>query len=149
MTGVEMVHVPYRGGGPAIADLVSGQVQVLFSDVPGSIGHIRAGSLRALAVTTPSRSVFLPDVPSVGETVRDFASSTWYGMGAPRNTPPEIIEKLNDEIRAGLVDSALKTQFGELGVTPLVFTPAEFRRHIEAETEKWAKVIRAANIKAE
>jgi tripartite-type tricarboxylate transporter receptor subunit TctC len=149
MAGVEMVHVPYRGGGPAIADLVSGQVQVLFSDVPGSIGHIKAGSLRALAVTTPSRSVFLPDVPAVGETVRDFASSTWYGMGAPRSIPPEIIEKLNDDIRAGLLDPALKTQFADLGVTPLVFTATEFRRHIEAETEKWAKVIRAANIKAE
>lgn len=149
MTGVDMVHVPYRGGGPAITDLISGQVQVLFSDVPSALTHIRAGRLRALAVTTASRSAFLPDVPSVGETVPDYASATWYGTGVPKNTPSDVVERLNSEINAGLTDPALRAQFSELGVTPLVFTPAAFRSHIEAESEKWAKVIRAANIKAE
>jgi tripartite-type tricarboxylate transporter receptor subunit TctC len=149
MTGVEMVHVPYRGGGPAITDLISGQVQVLFSDVPGALAHIRSGALRALAVTTASRSTFLPDVPTVGETVPDYASSTWYGTGVPRNTPQDVIERLNSEINAGLNDPAIRAQLSELGVTPLVLTPAAFRAHIEAEGEKWGKVIRAANIKAE
>jgi tripartite-type tricarboxylate transporter receptor subunit TctC len=149
MTGVDMVHVPYRGGGPAITDLISGQVQVLFSDVPGALAHIRSGALRPLAVTTASRSTFLPDVPAVGETVRDYASSTWYGTGVPKGTPPEIVERLSREINTGLADQTVKTQLTDLGVTPLVFTPAEFRSHIEAETEKWGKVIRAANIKAE
>jgi tripartite-type tricarboxylate transporter receptor subunit TctC len=149
MSGVDMVHVPYRGGGPAITDLISGQVQVLFSDVPAALTHIRAGRLRALAVTTASRSAFLPDVPSVGETVPDYASATWYGTGVPKSTPSDVVERLNSEINAGLTDPALRAQFSELGVTPLVFTPAAFRAHIEAESEKWAKVIRAANIKAE
>ena len=149
MTGVDMVHVPYRGGGPAITDLISGQVQVLFSDVPGALPHIRSGALRPLAVTTASRSAFLPDVPSVGETVSGYASSTWYGTGVPKGTPPEIVERLSREINAGLADQTVKTQLTDLGVTPLVFTPAEFRAHIEAETDKWGKVIRAANIKAE
>jgi len=149
MTGVDMVHVPYRGGAPAITDLISGQVQVLFSDVPGALPHIRSGALRPLAVTTASRSAFLPDVPAVGETVAGYASSTWYGTGVPKGTPSDVIERLNREINAGLTDPTIRGQLTELGVTPLVFTPAEFRAHIEAETEKWAKVIRAANIKAE
>jgi tripartite-type tricarboxylate transporter receptor subunit TctC len=149
MTGVDMVHVPYRGGAPAITDLISGQVQVLFSDVPGALPHIRSGALRPLAVTTASRSAFLPDVPAISETVAGYASSTWYGTGVPKGTPPEIVERLSREINAGLADQAVKTQLTDLGVTPLVFTPAEFRTHIEAETEKWGKVIRAANIKAE
>src|SRR5215510_6809231 len=149
MTGVDMVHVPYRGGGPAITDLISGQVQVLFSDVPGALAHIKSGALRALAVTTATRSTFLPDLPTVGETVPDYASSTWYGTGVPRNTPLDVVERLNSEINAGLSDPAIKAQLSELGVTPLVFTPAAFRTHIEAESDKWGKVIRAANIKAE
>jgi len=149
MTGVDMVHVPYRGGAPAITDLIGGQVQVLFSDVPGALPHIRSGALRPLAVTMASRSAFLPDVPTIGETVAGYASSTWYGTGVPRSTPPEIGERLNREINAGLADQTVKTQLTDLGVMPLVLTPAEFRAHIEAETEKWGKVIRTANIKAE
>ena len=146
---VDMVHVPYRSEALALPDLISGQVQVLFSDVPGALAHIRSGALRALAVTTASRSAFLPDVPTVGETVADYASSTWYGTGVPRNTPSDVIERLNSEINAGLNDPSIRAQLSELGVTPLVFTPAAFRSHIEAESEKWGKVIRAANIKAE
>jgi tripartite-type tricarboxylate transporter receptor subunit TctC len=115
MAGVDMVHVPYRGGGPALTDLLAGKVQVLFNPPPASIAYIRAGRLRALAVTTATRSDALPDIPTVGEFVPDYEASTWYGVGAPKNTPAEIIEKLNREINAGLADPKIKARFAELG----------------------------------
>jgi tripartite-type tricarboxylate transporter receptor subunit TctC len=149
MTGVDMVHVPYRGNAPALTDLIGGQVQVYFDNMPSSIEYIRAGRLRALAVTTATRWEGLPDIPTVAEFVPGFEASGWFGIGAPRNTPAEIIERLNKEINAGLADPKLKAQFAELGGTALVLSPRAFGDLIAAETEKWAKVIRAANIKPE
>ena len=146
MAGVEMVHVPYRGGGPAITDLLGGQVQVLFDN---PIEHIKAGRLRALGVTTATRSEVLPDIPTVNEFVPGYEASAWFGVGAPRNTPTEIVDKLNREINAALADPKIKGRLADLGGTVLSGSPADFGRHIAAETEKWAKVIRAANIKAE
>ena len=147
MTGVNLVIVPYRGAGPALVDLLAGQVQIMFDTLSGSIGHIRAGKLRALAVTTEHRSPALPDVPTVAETVPGYEASTFHGMGAPRNTPPEIIDKLNKEINAGLTDPAIKARIAELGSVPMTMATADFARFIAEETEKWGKVIRAANIK--
>jgi len=147
MTGVNLVIVPYRGAGPALVDLLAGQVQIMFDTLSGSIGHIRAGKLRALAVTTEHRSPALPDVPTVAETVPGYEASTFHGMGAPRNTPPEIIDKLNKEINAGLTDPAIKARIAELGSGPMTMATADFARFIADETEKWGKVIRAANIK--
>ena len=149
MAGVNLVHVPYRGGGPALADLLSGQVQVMFATMPSSIEYIRAGKLRALAVTTASRSEMLPDVPTVGESVPGYEASTWSGVGAPKATPAEIVEKLNKEINAALADHKIKARLADLGSTPLVGSATDFGRLIADETEKWGKVIRAANIKAE
>ena len=147
MTGVNLVIVPYRGAGPALVDLLAGQVQIMFDTLSGSIGHIRAGKLRALAVTTEHRSPALPDVPTVAETVPGYEASTFHGMGAPRNTPPEIIDKLNKEINAGLTDPAIQARIAELGSVPMTMATADFARFIAEETEKWGKVIRAANIK--
>jgi tripartite-type tricarboxylate transporter receptor subunit TctC len=147
MTGVDLVHVPYRGGAPAIADLLGGQVQVIFDVLSESIGYIRAGRLRPLAVTTAVRSEALPDLPTVGDFVPGYESSGWYGVGVPRNTPVVIIDKLNKEINAGLVDPKLKARFAELGATVFTGSPADFGKLIADETEKWGKVIRAANIK--
>ena len=147
MTGVNLVIVPYRGAGPALVDLLAGQVQIMFDTLSGSIGHIRAGKLRALAVTTEHRSPALPDVPTVAETVPGYEASTFHGMGAPRNTPSEIIDKLNKEINAGLTDPAIKARIAELGSVPMAMATADFARFIAEETEKWGKVIRAANIK--
>jgi tripartite-type tricarboxylate transporter receptor subunit TctC len=138
MTGVNMVHVPYRGQAPAMTDLLSGQVQVMFDPVVSSITHIRAGRLRPLAVTTSTRSEVLPDVPTVGDFVPGYEASIWFGVGAPRNTPAEIVDKLNKEIKARIAD---------LGGTVLAGSPADFGKLIADETEKWGKVIRAANIK--
>jgi tripartite-type tricarboxylate transporter receptor subunit TctC len=149
MTGVNLVIVPYRGAGPALVDLLAGQVQIMFDTLSGSIGHIRAGKLRALAVTTEHRSPALPDVPTVAETVPGYEASTFHGMGAPRNTPPEIIDKLNTEINAGLADPKIKARIADLGGTVFSGSPADFGKFITDETEKWGKVIRAANIKAE
>ncbi len=149
MTGVPMVHVPYRGGAPALTDLLGGQVQVIFSPVIESIGYIRAGKLRPLAVTTATRSEALRDIPTVGEFVPAYESSGWVGVGVSRNTPHEIVEKLNKEIITALADPKIKARLVDLGGTVLAGSPAEFEKHIAAETEKWAKVIRAANIKAE
>jgi len=149
MTGVNLVHVPYRGGGPAFNDLLGGQVQVMFPTTVGSIGYIRAGRLRALAVTTATRSDVLPDVPTVDEFVPGYEASAWFGVGAPRNTPAEIIDKLNNEINAALADPKIKARLADLGGTPLAGSPADFGKLIAEETEKWAKVIRAANIKPE
>jgi tripartite-type tricarboxylate transporter receptor subunit TctC len=147
MTGVDLVHVPYRGGAPAIADLLGGQVQVIFDVLSESIGYIRAGRLRPLAVTTAVRSEALPDLPTVGDFVPGYESSGWYGVGVPRNTPVVIIDKLNKEINAGLVDPKLKARFADLGATVFTGSPADFGKLIADETEKWGNVIRAANIK--
>jgi len=149
MTGVDMVHVPYRGEALALTDLLGGQVQVLFGGAPPAIEHIRAGRLRALAVTPAGRLEALPDVPAIGEFVHGYDASAWYGLGAPKNTPAEIINKLNREIKAGLADAKMKARFAELGVTVLLASPVEFGSFIAAETEKWAAVIRAAGIKAD
>jgi len=149
MAGVDMVHVPYRGGGPALTDLISGQVQVMFVTIVSPIEYIRAGRLRALAVTTEKRSEALPDIPSVGEFLPGYEASNWFGVGAPKATPAEIVEKLNKEINAALADSNIKARLADLGSTPLVGSPADFGKLIAEETEKWGKVIRAANIKAE
>jgi tripartite-type tricarboxylate transporter receptor subunit TctC len=149
MTGVDLVHVPYRGGALAVADLLAGQVQVVFDVLPESIGHIRAGKLRSLAVTTATRSEALPDVPTMSDFVPGFETSTWFGIGVPRNTPAAIIDKLNNEINAALADPKLKARFSDLGATVLSGTPADFGKLIADDTEKWGKVVRAANIKVD
>jgi tripartite-type tricarboxylate transporter receptor subunit TctC len=149
MTGAHMVHVPYRGGAPAQTDLIGGQVQVGFFGVPDSIQHFRAGKLRALAVTSATRSHLLPDVPTVGEFVRDYEASTWYGFGVPRNTPVDIIDTLNKGTNSVLADPAVKTRIADMGATLLTGSPADFQSFVTAEFEKWSKVIRAANIKPE
>jgi tripartite-type tricarboxylate transporter receptor subunit TctC len=149
MAGVNMLHVPYRGDVPAITDLLGGQVQVYFGTLSGSIEYIRTGKLRALAVTTATRSEMLPDVPTVGESVPGYEASTWSGVGAPKGTPIEIVDKLNNEINAALANPKFKARLADLGVTTLALTPADFGKLIADETEKWGKVIRSANIKAE
>ena len=147
MTGVDMVHVPYRGGTAALVDLLRGQVQVRFGSLTESIQYIKDGKLRALAVTTASRSEVLPDIPTAGEFLPGYDASAWTGVGAPRNTPAEIIEKLNREINAGLADPKLKARFTDQGLAAFVGSPADFGKFIVDETEKWAKVVRTANIK--
>jgi tripartite-type tricarboxylate transporter receptor subunit TctC len=147
--GVDLVHVPYRGTGPMLTDLIGGQVQVAFDPLPASIEHIRAGKLHALAVTTASRSEALPNIPSAGEYVPGYVASNWYGFAAPRNTPPEIIGRLNAEINAALSDPKIKARLIELGGTPLASSPVDFAKFVTDDTAKWAKVIRAANIKPE
>ena len=149
MTGVDMVHVPYRGGGPALTDLVGGQVQLMFPGTTASIAYIRAGTLRPLAVTTARRSEVLPDIPTVGDFVPGYESSLMDGLGVPRNTPIEIIERLNKEINAGLADPKLKARFADLGGAALPGSPADFGKLIADETEKWAKVVKFAGIKPE
>ena len=147
MTGIKMVHVPYRGGAPALTDLMGGQVQVMFSPLPESIAAIKADKVRALAVTTAQRSAALPQVPSVAESVPGFEAGTWQGIGAPKNTPAEIVAKLNREINAGLADPAIKARLAGLGTAPAPMSPAAFEKLIVAETAKWAKVIHEADIK--
>jgi tripartite-type tricarboxylate transporter receptor subunit TctC len=147
MAGVNLIHVPYRSAGPALTDLLGGQVQVMFDNMASSIEHIRAGKLRPLAVTTTMRSETLPDVPTVSEFVPGYEVSNWFGVGAPKATPAEILDRLNKEINASLADPKLRARLADLGGTPLVGSPADFGKLIAAETEKWAKVIRAANIK--
>jgi tripartite-type tricarboxylate transporter receptor subunit TctC len=149
MAGIDMLHVPYRGAAPALNDLLAGQVQVMFDTVSASIGHITAGTLRALAVTTATRSPALPDIPTVGDFLPGYEASTFHGIGAPRNTPAEIINKLNTEINAALADPQMRTRLAELGATPLPGSPAEFATFIADETEKWGKVVKFAGIKAE
>ena len=149
MTGVNMVHVPYRGVAPALTDLLGGQVQVLFANPAQTIEYIRAGKLRALAITTATRSEALPDIPTVDEFVPGYEASSFFGFGAPKNTPAEIIDKLNKEINAGLADPKIKARLADLDGTVLVGSPADFGKLIAEETEKWGKVIRAANIKPE
>jgi tripartite-type tricarboxylate transporter receptor subunit TctC len=149
MTGIDMVHVPYRGGAPAITDAIAGQVQLYLVPTVAAIEYIRAGKLRALAVTTATRSEAFPDLPTIGEFVPGFEASIWFGIGAPKDTPAEIINTLNKEINAGLANPKIKQQLGALGGSPLIGSPADFGKLIADETEKWAKVIRAAHIKVE
>jgi tripartite-type tricarboxylate transporter receptor subunit TctC len=147
MSGVKMLHVPYRGGAPAITDLLAGQMQVYFGSMPEILEHIRAGKLRALGVTTATRLAALPEVPTLGEFVSGYEASGWTGLAAPKGTPADVIEKLNREINAGLTDPRIEARFAELGSPPLPLSPANFGRLMAEETEKWAKVIQAANIK--
>jgi tripartite-type tricarboxylate transporter receptor subunit TctC len=149
MTGITMTHVPYRGSGPMLNDLIGGQVQVAFDGISSSIGYIRAGRLRALGVSTAARIEILPDLPTVGEFVPGYEATTTQGLGAPRNTSAEIIDKLNREINAGLADSRMKARLADLGNAPLPLSPVEYGKLLAEETEKWGKVIRAANIKPE
>jgi len=147
--GVNMVHVPYRGQGPALTDLLGGQVQVLFATTPGTTEYVRTGKLRALAVTTAARAAVLPDLPVVADFLPGYEASQWYGVGAPKNTPAEIVERLNKEINAALADPKMKARFADIGGEPLAGSPAEFGKLIAAETEKWGKVVRAVNLKPE
>jgi tripartite-type tricarboxylate transporter receptor subunit TctC len=149
MAGVNVVHVPYRGAGPALADLLGGQVEFMFAAAPSAIEYVKTGKLRGLAVTTAMRSEALADVPTVAEFLPGFEASAWHGIGAPKATPAEIVEKLNKEIDAGLADPKIAARFADLGSAVLGGSPADFGRLITTETEKWGKVIRAANIKVE
>jgi tripartite-type tricarboxylate transporter receptor subunit TctC len=149
MTGVNMVHVAYKGSAPSLTDLMGGQVQVSFATMPASIEFIRSGRLRALAVTTATRSPALPDVPTVGEFVPGYEVSTWYGLCARAGTPADVIDKINNEINAALADPAMKARLADLGGIPIAGSPSDFGKLIADETEKWGKVIRAANIKPE
>src|SRR6266852_2877529 len=147
MTGIDMQHVPYRGNGPALTDLLGGQVHIMFDTMPAAIGYVRAGKLRALAVTTATRSEVLPDIPTIGESVPGYEASSLYGVAAPRNTPVEIVDKLNGEINAALADPAMKTRLADLGGIVLAGSPADFARLIAAETEKWGKVVKLSGAK--
>jgi tripartite-type tricarboxylate transporter receptor subunit TctC len=149
LSGVNLVHVPYRGAGPALVDLLGGQVQVMFVGITESIEYIKVGRLRALAVTTAARSPALPDIPTVGEFVAGYEAITFFGIGAPKSTPADIVDGLNKEINAGLADPKLKARLADLAGTPLAGSPADFGQFIAEETEKWTKVMRAANIKPE
>jgi tripartite-type tricarboxylate transporter receptor subunit TctC len=147
MSGIDLLHVPYRGAPPALTDLIGGRVQVMFDVLPSSIEYIRASKLRALAVTTAARSEMLPEIPTVGEFVPGFEASGWIGVGTPKNTPTEIVDKLNKEINVALADPKIRARISDLGSAVFASSPAEFTNFIAAETEKWGKVIRAANIK--
>jgi tripartite-type tricarboxylate transporter receptor subunit TctC len=147
MAGVKMTHVPYRGQGPALTDLLGGQVQVLFATTPGTADYIKSGKLRALAVTTASRIAMLPDVPTVGDTVKGYEASQWYGIGAPKGTPAEIIGALNEQINAALTDPKMKSRFVAIGGEPLADSPTEFGKLIADETVKWSKVVKATGMK--
>ena len=149
MTGIEMVHVPYRGAAPALSDLLGGQVHVYFGPLLASVEYIKVGKLRALAVTSLTRSEILPEVPTVDEVVPGYEASQSYGVGAPKDTPTESVDKINKEVNAALADPRMKARFAELGATVLPGSPADYGKFIADETEKWAKVIRAANLKAD
>jgi tripartite-type tricarboxylate transporter receptor subunit TctC len=149
MTGIDMIHVPYRGAGPAMTDLLPGRVQLMFDNLPSSIEHIRSGRLRALGVTAAKRSAALPDVPTIGETVPGYEVSVWNGISAPKGTPPEIIDALNRAVNAALADPRLQARFAELGGAPMPMTPAQFGRLVAEETEKWAKVVKFSGAKPE
>jgi tripartite-type tricarboxylate transporter receptor subunit TctC len=149
MTGVNMLHVPYRGSVPALTDLMSGQVQVMFDNLPSSIEHIRAGSIRALAVTPATRAPVLPDIPTIGESVPGYVGGGWSGIGAPARTPTEIVDLINREVNAALVDPKIKERLENMGSPVLIMSPAEFRKLIAEETERWAKVIKFAKIRPE
>jgi tripartite-type tricarboxylate transporter receptor subunit TctC len=147
MAGIDMVHVPYRGSAPALTDLISGQVQIMFDPLPSSIEHIRAGRLRPLAVTTTTRSDVIPDVPTVGDFLPGYEASTWFGVGVPRNTSAEIVNKLNNEINTALANPKFKARLTDLGGTVIAGSPASFGKLVAAETEKWAKVVRFSGAK--
>jgi len=150
MAGIDLLHVPYRGSGPALTDLLGGQsVQVMFDAVPSAIGHVRGGGLRPLAVTTATRSEALPEIPVLADTLPGYAASSWYGVGAPRGTPAEVVERLNREIGAGLADPGLLAQFANLGATPMPGSAADLDRLIAEEVEKWGRVVRTAGIRPE
>jgi tripartite-type tricarboxylate transporter receptor subunit TctC len=149
MAGVNMIHVPYRGIGSALADLIGGQVQVMFTGLADSVGYARTGKLRALAVTTATRSEMVPDIPTVNEYLPGFETSQWFGLGAPTSTPAEIVDKLNKEIDAALADPKMKARFADLGGMVLPGLPADFGKLITDETEKWGKVVKFAAIKPE
>ena len=149
MTGVNMIHVPYRGNGPAVTDLLGGQVHVLFADLASSIEQVRAGTLRALAVTTAARSAALPDIPTVSNVVPGYEASSWFGVAAPKNTPPEIVDKLNTEINAALADPKMKARLADIGAMLLTGSPADFGKLAADETEKWGKVVKFSGAKAE
>ena len=149
MAGVDMLHVPYRGSAPALTDLIAGHVQVMFDAMPASLPHVRSGALRALAVTTSARSSTLPNLPAAAETVPGYETSSWYGMGAPKGTPLEIVERLNREIAAGLENPLVKERLAEANAAPMPLTSVQFGKHIAAETEKWAKVVRAVGAKVD
>jgi tripartite-type tricarboxylate transporter receptor subunit TctC len=147
MTGIDMVYVPYRGLAPALTDLLGGQVQVIFGTMPASIAYVKAGKLRALAVTTATRAALLPDIPTLNEFLPGYEASQWYGIVAPKNTPPEIVERLNQEINAGLADPTMKGRLADLGGAIMSGSPADFGTLLADETEKWGRVVRSANIK--
>jgi tripartite-type tricarboxylate transporter receptor subunit TctC len=149
MTGVDMIHVPYRGGAPALTDMLGGRVQVMFDNIPTSIEYIRAGKLRPLAVTGAARSALLPDIPTVADFLPGYEASAWYGVGAPKNTPAEIVARLNAEINASLADPKLKARFAEVGAEAMPMTPSGFGKFIADETEKWGRVVKFAGIKAD
>jgi tripartite-type tricarboxylate transporter receptor subunit TctC len=149
MTGVQMQHVPYRGSAPAMTDMLAGQVQVIFDNMPSVIPHIKSGALRALGVTTATRSPQLPDVPTIGETVKDYEASAWFGIGAPKGTPKEVVDKLNGEVNQILAEPTLKQRLADLGALPIVATPEEFGKLVENETAKWKKVVEFAGVKVE
>jgi tripartite-type tricarboxylate transporter receptor subunit TctC len=149
MAGVNLVHVPYRGQGPAMTDLLGGQLQVIFATTPGTTEFVRTGKLNALAVTTATRADALPDVPPLADFVPGYESSQWYGLGAPKNTPAEIVNKLNQEVNAALVDPKMKARLAEFGGTVMPGPPADFGKFIAVETEKWGKVVKFAGIKAD
>jgi tripartite-type tricarboxylate transporter receptor subunit TctC len=149
MTGVQMTHIPYKGSAPALTDMIAGTVHVMFDNMPSSLPHIQAGKLRALAVTTSKRSDALPDVPTVAETVPGYEASAFFGMSAPKGTPPEIIDKLNKEINAGLADPKVRARLADLGGILIPGTPADFGNVVAEETDKWAKVIKAGGVALE
>jgi len=149
MTGTDLTHVPYRGAAPAVTDLLGGQIQVAFTELATSLGHVKAGRLRALAVTTAARADALPDVPTLAEFIPGFEASQWVGLVAPKDTPPAIIDRLNGEINVALHDAKMKARFADIGGVVLPGSPADFGKLIRDETEKWAKVIRAAKIRVE
>ena len=149
MTGVNLVHVPYRGNGPALTDILGGQVQVLFPSAPSAIEYVRAGTLRGLAVTAAKRSPAFPDIPALDETMPGYEALQWYGIVAPRNTPAQIVDRLNAEINAGLGDPKMRARLADLGGVPMAVTPGEFGKFIADETEKWGKVVKFSGAKPE
>jgi tripartite-type tricarboxylate transporter receptor subunit TctC len=147
LTGINMTHVPYRGSAPALTDMISGQVHVMFDNLPTSLPHIRAGKLRPLAITSTARSDLLPDVPILADFLPGYEASAWYGLGAPRGTPPEIIDKLNKTVNAILADTAVKQKFAEMGATLIMSSPTDFGKYVADETEKWGKVVKFSGAK--